>query len=157
MNIMILEKAWQLNFYQQMEYTWQEKKMIPTFPLSTDRLDIKTHTHTQKRKSSLTSKMAGISTVSLLQANSIPKFSREKSELTQKRDFVNGNSNSILLKFGMMSTTRLRAGLSQVEPDLNEDPKDRWATNGIDEVFKYLLISNLFLIDFVVSRFLLVD
>ncbi|KAL0414422.1 UNVERIFIED_CONTAM: Photosynthetic NDH subunit of subcomplex B 5, chloroplastic [Sesamum radiatum] len=42
------------------------------------------------------------------------------------------------VKFGKNSRTRLFAGLSEVEPDLNEDPKDRWATNGIDEAdFKY--------------------
>ncbi|KAK6161472.1 hypothetical protein DH2020_004853 [Rehmannia glutinosa] len=36
------------------------------------------------------------------------------------------------------NSTRLFAGLSEVEPDLNEDPKDRWATNGIDaEDFVY--------------------
>ncbi|KAL0348935.1 UNVERIFIED_CONTAM: Photosynthetic NDH subunit of subcomplex B 5, chloroplastic [Sesamum angustifolium] len=42
------------------------------------------------------------------------------------------------VKFGKNSPTRLFAGLSEVEPDLNEDPKDRWGTNGIDEAdFKY--------------------
>ncbi|KAL0388498.1 UNVERIFIED_CONTAM: Photosynthetic NDH subunit of subcomplex B 5, chloroplastic [Sesamum radiatum] len=42
------------------------------------------------------------------------------------------------VKFGKNSSTRLFAGLSEVEPDLNEDPKDRWGTNGIDEAdFKY--------------------
>ncbi|KAB1218081.1 hypothetical protein CJ030_MR3G014509 [Morella rubra] len=31
-----------------------------------------------------------------------------------------------------------RAGLSEIEPDLNEDPVDRWATNSVDpEDFKY--------------------
>ncbi|KAH6808953.1 dehydrogenase 18 [Perilla frutescens var. frutescens] len=79
--------------------------------------------------------MAGTSTVSLLVTNSIPKFS---PEISQKRDSVNGNSHSVLLRIGLKSSTRLRAGLSQVEPDLNEDPKDRWATNGIaEEDFQY--------------------
>ncbi|KAH6769979.1 dehydrogenase 18 [Perilla frutescens var. hirtella] len=79
--------------------------------------------------------MAGTSTVSLLVTNSIPKFS---PEISQKRDFVNGNSHSVLLRIDLKSSTRLRAGLSQVEPDLNEDPKDRWATNGIaEEDFQY--------------------
>lgn len=27
-----------------------------------------------------------------------------------------------------------RAGLSEIEPDLNEDPVDRWATNSVDPV-----------------------
>ncbi|KAK4772207.1 hypothetical protein SAY86_013982 [Trapa natans] len=28
-------------------------------------------------------------------------------------------------------STRLKMGLSEIEPDLNEDPKDRWATNSV--------------------------
>ncbi|KAL6007312.1 hypothetical protein ACLOJK_032809 [Asimina triloba] len=35
------------------------------------------------------------------------------------------------------STTRLNAGLSAIEPDLPEEKRDRWATNGIDPVVIY--------------------
>ncbi|WOL03147.1 photosynthetic NDH subunit of subcomplex B 5, chloroplastic [Canna indica] len=35
-------------------------------------------------------------------------------------------------------STRLRAGLTEIEPDLEEDPHDRWRTNGVDaEDFVY--------------------
>ncbi|KAL1535761.1 photosynthetic NDH subunit of subcomplex B 5, chloroplastic-like [Salvia divinorum] len=81
--------------------------------------------------------MAGATTVSVLLSNSIPKTSRERSELRKPRDLIDGNSHSILLKiganFGVKSSTKLRAGMSQVEPDLNEDPRDRWETPGIPE------------------------
>ncbi|KAM3326665.1 photosynthetic NDH subunit of subcomplex B 5, chloroplastic [Capsicum chacoense] len=33
---------------------------------------------------------------------------------------------------GYRSSTRLYAGLTDIEPDINEDPVDRWRTNGID-------------------------
>lgn len=86
--------------------------------------------------------MAGSSTVSVLVTNSIPKvLSQEKSELYQikKRDFTKRSPHSVFLRigvnFGRKSSKRLFAGLSEVEPDLNEDPKDRWETNGIAEVF----------------------
>jgi len=32
------------------------------------------------------------------------------------------------------SPTKRNAGLSAIEPDLNEDPVDRWRTNGVDPV-----------------------
>ncbi|KAG1334057.1 photosynthetic NDH subunit of subcomplex B 5, chloroplastic [Cocos nucifera] len=36
------------------------------------------------------------------------------------------------------SSTRLKAGLTEIEPDLEEDPHDSWRTNGVDpEDFKY--------------------
>ncbi|KAG6395176.1 hypothetical protein SASPL_145815 [Salvia splendens] len=80
--------------------------------------------------------MAGAATVSVLLSNSIPKPS-QRSEPPKPRDLINGNSHSMLLKLGgnlgVKSSTKLRAGMSQVEPDLNEDPRDRWATPGILE------------------------
>ncbi|KAJ8768466.1 hypothetical protein K2173_021619 [Erythroxylum novogranatense] len=36
------------------------------------------------------------------------------------------------LNCGNGSKTRTNAGLTEIEPDLNEDPVDRWATPGID-------------------------
>ncbi|KAI3469677.1 hypothetical protein Pfo_026340 [Paulownia fortunei] len=84
--------------------------------------------------------MAGSLTVSVFATNSIPKIlSQEKSEFyqTKKRDLTKRSPHSFFLRigvdYGRNSSTRLFAGLSEVEPDLNEDPKDRWATNGIDE------------------------
>lgn len=49
------------------------------------------------------------------------------------------NPCSISSKIGMKcvgyrSSTRLYAGLTDIEPDINEDPVDRWRTNGIDIV-----------------------
>ncbi|KAL3812530.1 hypothetical protein ACJIZ3_013798 [Penstemon smallii] len=86
--------------------------------------------------------MAGSLKVSsvLTTTNSIPKIlSKEKSEICEikKSGFNKRNKDSIFLKIGVNnvrnSTTKLLAGFSQIEPDLNEDPKDRWATNGVDE------------------------
>lgn len=50
------------------------------------------------------------------------------------------NPRSISFGFGAESqgkrgSTRLNAvGLTEIEPDINEDPKDRWATNGVSAV-----------------------
>ncbi|KAL9161721.1 hypothetical protein ABFS82_07G039600 [Erythranthe guttata] len=89
--------------------------------------------------------MAASSAFSVLATNSIPKISSaEKSELHEikKREFSKRSPNPILLKIGpnlgRNCSTRLFAKLTQIEPDLNEDPKDRWATNGIDvEDYKF--------------------
>lgn len=32
------------------------------------------------------------------------------------------------------SSTQLKAGLTEIEPDLEEDPHDSWRTNGVDPV-----------------------
>lgn len=53
------------------------------------------------------------------------------------------HSNKVLISSNPRTTTRLStklraAGLTDIEPDLNEDPGDRWATNGVDaEDFVY--------------------
>ncbi|RZS08692.1 hypothetical protein BHM03_00039702 [Ensete ventricosum] len=42
------------------------------------------------------------------------------------------------LRMGMQrdrSSTRPRAGLTEIEPDLGEDPHDRWRTNGVSALF----------------------
>ncbi|KAL3626356.1 Photosynthetic NDH subunit of subcomplex B 5, chloroplastic [Castilleja foliolosa] len=85
--------------------------------------------------------MAALLTVSAFATNSIPTInSQDKSELykIKKRDLLyKKNTYSFIPRIGpnlgKNSSTKLFAGLSEVEPDLNEDPKDRWATNGIDE------------------------
>lgn len=46
--------------------------------------------------------------------------------------FKNGGANR------RRSTKLHAAGLTEIEPDLNEDPRDRWATNGVEpEDFEY--------------------
>ena len=35
---------------------------------------------------------------------------------------------------GNPSSSRLKAGLTEIEPDLEEDPHDSWRTNGVDPV-----------------------
>lgn len=65
-----------------------------------------------------------------------------------------GNQCSISSKIdrkcnGFKSSTRLYAGLTDIEPDLNEDPVDRWRTNGIEMVmflfFQYRYRVTLFI------------
>lgn len=36
--------------------------------------------------------------------------------------------------------TRLKAKLTEIEPDLQEDPIDRWRTNGVEPVSLYIYI-----------------
>ncbi|KAI8003079.1 hypothetical protein LOK49_LG08G02886 [Camellia lanceoleosa] len=94
-------------------------------------------------------KMAGSTALSVLSvsANSIPKIGSSKTDPceTRVRVPIQRNPGSISFRFSTKipsrsgSTTRLNAaGLSEIEPDLNEDPKDRWATNGVTaEEFVY--------------------
>ncbi|XP_073135075.1 photosynthetic NDH subunit of subcomplex B 5, chloroplastic [Henckelia pumila] len=89
--------------------------------------------------------MAVSVTLSALPSSSIPKIlSQKRSEscVIEKLDFVRSSPCSkfhgIGVNYGNICSTRLFAGLAEVEPDLNEDPKDSWATNGIDaEDFVY--------------------
>ncbi|XP_015087274.1 photosynthetic NDH subunit of subcomplex B 5, chloroplastic [Solanum pennellii] len=72
-------------------------------------------------------------TLSLLSTIPVPN-----SVLSTKRSVLfRGNPCSISSKIGtkcggFRSSTRLYAGLTEIEPDINEDPVDRWRTNGID-------------------------
>lgn len=70
--------------------------------------------------------MAVCSSLSLLPPiPSQPKtFSFSQTPLT--KIFINGNTPTRFL---------LNAGFNEIEPDLNEDPKDIYATNGIDAVY----------------------
>lgn len=48
--------------------------------------------------------------------------------------------------YGRLSLKRLNAaGLADIEPDINEDPKDRWATNGVDPVSFYVFLVTFFM------------
>ncbi|KAG9152769.1 hypothetical protein Leryth_023565 [Lithospermum erythrorhizon] len=85
----------------------------------------------------------------VLSTHSIPKISCNKSETCQFTSHTILSTTSqksiiIPLKTCMKnarrsSSTRLyAAGLSEIEPDLNEDPVDRWRTNGVEpEEFEY--------------------
>ncbi|KAM7485258.1 hypothetical protein LguiA_001267 [Lonicera macranthoides] len=81
--------------------------------------------------------MAGsVAPLSVLSVNSVPKFGcvpDAKVRVSNEKTV-----GAINCKFGTnwrsSSSWKLNAaGLQEIEPDLNEDPKDRWATNGIDE------------------------
>jgi len=71
--------------------------------------------------------MAVCSSLSLLPPiPSQPKtFSYSQTPLT--KIFTNGNTPTRLFL--------LKAGFNEIEPDLNEDPRDVYATNGIDAVY----------------------
>uniref|UniRef100_A0A5B6YI57 Putative NAD(P)H dehydrogenase 18 n=1 Tax=Davidia involucrata TaxID=16924 RepID=A0A5B6YI57_DAVIN len=88
--------------------------------------------------------MAGSVTLSVLSTNSVPRISSKLDPCeTRVRVSIQRTIGPIPFKYGAnysrRSSTRLNAaGLSEIELDLNEDPKDRWATNGISpEDFHY--------------------
>ncbi|XP_015867616.3 photosynthetic NDH subunit of subcomplex B 5, chloroplastic [Ziziphus jujuba] len=74
------------------------------------------------------------SSPSIFSTHSVPKISSSNS--LEPRITV---SNRRSLDFGKRTWKRLKAaGLSEIEPDLNEDPVDRWATNSVSpEDFVY--------------------
>lgn len=80
--------------------------------------------------------MEGLVTLPLLSSQSLAKILLSSkvslSELHSRNPSAHGNQGSILLKeHRKRSSTRLyAAGLSEIEPDLNEDFVDRWRTNG---------------------------
>ncbi|XP_075085440.1 photosynthetic NDH subunit of subcomplex B 5, chloroplastic-like [Nicotiana tabacum] len=84
--------------------------------------------------------MADSVTISLLSTVPVPNpvLSTKSGESQLKYYFLfQRNQCSISLKIGtkcsgMRSSTRLYAGLTEIEPDINEDPVDIWRTNGIE-------------------------
>ncbi|XP_021291521.1 photosynthetic NDH subunit of subcomplex B 5, chloroplastic [Herrania umbratica] len=81
--------------------------------------------------------------LSVVSVNSVPKI-RSKNIESKVKVFNQREVSSVHLKVvrnhgGRSLLTRLNAaGLSEIEPDLNEDPIDRWATNSVSpEDFKY--------------------
>uniref|UniRef100_A0A0F7CYQ8 NAD(P)H dehydrogenase 18 n=1 Tax=California macrophylla TaxID=337344 RepID=A0A0F7CYQ8_9ROSI len=78
--------------------------------------------------------------LSVISANSVPRIGNKASEATA-RVSVQRNIASFGLKLHKISTssgTKLKAGLTQVEPDINEDPIEYWETNSISpEDFEY--------------------
>lgn len=79
------------------------------------------------------------SSLSLLPLNQAPKLgSNPEPHVTRVRSPIKRGSGLAVPSKNGPSYWRLRrlnaAGLTEIEPDLNEDPKDRWATNGISQV-----------------------
>lgn len=95
--------------------------------------------------------MAVHSSASVLSVNSVPKLSSYLAE-TRVRVWDQSNKWPVHLRLTGISSGRCRlqrvyAGLSEIEPDLNEDPVDRWEINSISSVrislcntFMYLFI-----------------
>ncbi|KAJ7954801.1 NAD(P)H dehydrogenase 18 [Quillaja saponaria] len=82
--------------------------------------------------------MAACSSLSVFSANSVPKFSSNASE-TRVRVL---NQKTLIPVYSNLRKNRLTrlnaAGFAEIEPDLNEDPVNRWATNSISsDDFKY--------------------
>ncbi|XP_059632426.1 photosynthetic NDH subunit of subcomplex B 5, chloroplastic [Cornus florida] len=84
--------------------------------------------------------MAGSATLSVISTSSVPKITCNKSDScgNKVRVSIQRNPDSITFRFTRnysrrRSPTRLNAGLTEIEPDLNEDPKDRWATYGVSQ------------------------
>lgn len=78
--------------------------------------------------------------LSALSTHLVPKIQSFQSEPCQTKFRASVRNSPGLFsvrispKHSRMSSTRLyAAGLSEIEPDLNEDPVDRWRTNGVDE------------------------
>uniref|UniRef100_A0A0F7GXV1 NAD(P)H dehydrogenase 18 n=1 Tax=Hypseocharis bilobata TaxID=253189 RepID=A0A0F7GXV1_9ROSI len=87
---------------------------------------------------------ASSSSLSVISASSVPKISNRACEAKVRVLNQVRNIGSLGLKLNKISSgrssssTKLNAGLDVIEPDLNEDPIDRWATNSISpEDFVY--------------------
>jgi len=82
--------------------------------------------------------MAVSSSLSILLANPVPKISSNQIDTARTRVLSQRTLNLYKNLGTRHRLTRLAAGLTRIEPDLNEDPVDRWATPGVDgEDFKY--------------------
>nr|XP_023884550.1 photosynthetic NDH subunit of subcomplex B 5, chloroplastic [Quercus suber]POF22602.1 photosynthetic ndh subunit of subcomplex b 5, chloroplastic [Quercus suber] len=82
--------------------------------------------------------------LSVLYDNSVPKLSSNPSQTRAKVLMkLKAIASTPTKLYGRnsgksRSPTKINAGLSAIEPDLNEDPVDRWRTNGVDpEDFEY--------------------
>uniref|UniRef100_A0A0F7CYQ9 NAD(P)H dehydrogenase 18 n=1 Tax=Francoa sonchifolia TaxID=23250 RepID=A0A0F7CYQ9_9ROSI len=80
------------------------------------------------------------SSITVFSPNSVPKqISQCRSGTVRVRVRVSSQKSLSESFRGRRTSTRFNAaGLSQIEPDLNEDPIDKWATNSISpEDFEY--------------------
>ncbi|XVF62997.1 hypothetical protein PTKIN_Ptkin09bG0053700 [Pterospermum kingtungense] len=81
--------------------------------------------------------------LSVVSVNSVPKISCKKLEtgvkVLNQTEACSARFKLVINHGNRSRLTRLNAaGLSETEPDLNEDPVDRWATNGVSsEDFMY--------------------
>ncbi|KAJ6721459.1 PHOTOSYNTHETIC NDH SUBUNIT OF SUBCOMPLEX B 5 CHLOROPLASTIC [Salix viminalis] len=82
--------------------------------------------------------MAASSSPSILLANPVPKISCNNQIGNKVSAFNQRSIRKLGGKYGSRTSRLIAAGLSEIEPDLNEDPRNRWATPGVDaEDFKY--------------------
>ncbi|XP_022722920.1 photosynthetic NDH subunit of subcomplex B 5, chloroplastic [Durio zibethinus] len=90
--------------------------------------------------------MAVHAPLSVVSVNPVPKISSKKLEtefnVLKQREVCSVHFKPVRIRIhggGSSRLTRLNAaGLSEIEPDLNEDPVDRWAINSVSsEDFKY--------------------
>ncbi|KAI4317930.1 hypothetical protein L6164_025756 [Bauhinia variegata] len=76
------------------------------------------------------------SSLSVISANSVPKFT--SNIRFNHKILVQIPCKSLGTSGKSGRSTRLNAGFAEIEPDLNEDPRDQWGLNSIsDEDFKY--------------------
>ena len=93
-------------------------------------------------KKYVTKEMAVCNSLSLsvLYDNSVPKFSSNPSQTRAKVLMkLKAIASTPTKLYGRnsgksCSHTKINAGLSAIEPNPNEDPVDRWRTNGVDPV-----------------------
>ncbi|PKI56444.1 hypothetical protein CRG98_023182 [Punica granatum] len=80
--------------------------------------------------------------VSVLSASSVPKLCSNAKPVDIRSGILNSSTRTRVFFFQpheevlscrsrRRDSTRLNMGLSEIEPDLNEDPRDRWATNSV--------------------------
>ena len=91
--------------------------------------------------------MAVHAPLSVVSVNSVPKISCKKLETRVKvlnqREVCSVHFKLVRNHGDGSRLTRLNAaGLSEIELDLNEDPVDRWATNGVSSVSSFISTSN---------------
>ncbi|KAI9196236.1 hypothetical protein LWI28_022143 [Acer negundo] len=79
--------------------------------------------------------MAVCSSLSVLSLNSVPKNSSEiRVRFSSQRNSTSVHVGLYGNSSGRSGLTKLNAGgLAEIEPDINEDPVDRWATYGVSE------------------------
>ena len=94
-----------------------------------------------KRYTERITEMAVSSSPSVLSTTSLPRISPSSQPLEARvRARVSIQitpASTRQLKLFRNSWRLNAAGLSEIEPDLNEDPVDRWGTNGISPVRYY--------------------
>ena len=78
--------------------------------------------------------MAASSSLSIFLANPVPKINCNKQIGNMVSAFNQRSVKKLGAKYGSRTSRLIASGLSEIEPDLNEDPRNRWATPGVDAV-----------------------